>query len=706
VTEDNTEGRGQQPKAEGPGGADPKGTRKLAAILSADVAGYSRLMAEDDQATVAALQKARAVFRASIEAHSGRLIDTAGDSVLAEFRSVVEAVQCAVDVQEKLKAVNEPVSEDRRMVFRIGVNQGDVIEQPDGTIYGDGVNVAARLEGLAEPGTVNVSGKVFDEIEDRLDVGFEFIGEHEVKNIAKPVRAYVVVPEGSAETISRRSKKRLKLSPVHALAGALAVVVVVLLGVMFWPHETDDTGALEVVAEATEREPDDPILAMPSGPSIAVLPFDNMSGDPEQEYFVDGFTEDLITSLSQFPDIRVIARNSSFHFRGQSIDIREIGRELGADFVMEGSIRRDQENLRVAAQLIDTTDGSHVWSDTFDTPLALSNVFASQDTIIEMVAERVGGTYGAITQQSFAQGRAFSRPSTLSAYECSLRSYQYDRMITLEAQIAARTCFEEALNREPNYVTGWALLAVLYADDYSLGWNQVPDALASAKEAAEQAVKLGGNSQIARYALAEVHYAVHEEREQFLSEAERAISLNPNNAFVIGVLGTHMIWGEARERGFALLKKAHQLNPFYPPWQNLGYADYYFWKGDFDTALKYADYGLAEDPDNPGTLICKIALLGHMGRVSDAERVTEHLRQIFPDFATIVGAEAILARHFYEAKHVALYAEGLQKAGMPEATEPPSRPIIAVLPFDNLSGDPEQEYFADGITEDIITRLA
>ncbi|MDP6952816.1 MAG: adenylate/guanylate cyclase domain-containing protein, partial [Alphaproteobacteria bacterium] len=389
-----------------------EGQRKLAAIVAADAAGYSRLMAEDDRATVAAVKEAREVFRERIEAHGGRLVDTAGDSVLAEFRSDVEAVQCAVEVQEKLAEINEPVPEDRRMLFRIGVNTGDVIEEADGTLYGDGVNVnvAARLEGLAEPGSINISARVHDDVEGKVDVGFVDIGEHEVKNIARPVRAYRVVAAGAPEVTVKSYSSRKRLGLIAAfLAG-----VVVLAGVLWW-QARDPESSLMVTVDGAPTE--SPALAMPTGPAIAVLPFDNFGGDSDQDYFADGLTEDIITALSHFQGIRVIARNSTFKYRGTAVDVREVAADLGADYVLEGSVRRTSENIRVTVQLLDAVDGSHIWAEKYDRILDAAQLFAAQDEITDHVSSAIAGDAGVIVGREL--GEVFRKaPESLFVYDC------------------------------------------------------------------------------------------------------------------------------------------------------------------------------------------------------------------------------------------------------------------------------------------------
>ena len=351
--------------------------QRLAAILAADVAGYSRLMGDDERATIATLNQFRAIFREHIEANQGRVVDMAGDSVLAIFETAAGAVLTGVAVQTALAEKNEELAADRRMVFRIGVHLGDIHQQDDGTIYGDGVNVAARLESLAEPGGICVSDMARGAVKGHLDLDFADLGEQTVKNIAEPVRAYRILAKGEVAPAGAR-----KRTPIYLVAAA--VVVLAIVGVGWWQFG----GAPE--PEVVELAPGE-LPPVPSGPAIAVLPFDNLSGDREQEYFADGLAEDILTRLTAFLDLKVIARNSSFQYKGTAVDVREVGRELGADYVLEGSVRRDATSIRISAQLLDARDGSHVWAETYDRDLSVASVFAIQDEITEHVTAAIGG---------------------------------------------------------------------------------------------------------------------------------------------------------------------------------------------------------------------------------------------------------------------------------------------------------------------------
>ena len=351
--------------------------RKLTAILSADVQGYSRLMGDDEVATVETITEYRETITSLVTQWEGRVVDSPGDNILAEFASVVDAVQCAVEIQQVLKSKNADLPENRRMVFRIGVNLGDVIQEGD-RIYGDGVNIAARIEGLADGGGICISGSAYEQIENKLALGYEYLGEHSVKNIAKPIKVFKVPMEPRDI-----SKEKRKGRPKRWLWAAVAAVVLFLgiTAAIFWnyyylpaPVDIDPEGKMT--------------FALPKGPSIAVLPFDNMSEDPKQDYFCDGITETIIGALSHSKDLFVIARNSTFAYKGKSIDVRQVGRELGARYVLEGSIQKTGNRIRITAQLIDAKSGNHLWSERYDRDL--KDIFALQDEITIKIMTALG----------------------------------------------------------------------------------------------------------------------------------------------------------------------------------------------------------------------------------------------------------------------------------------------------------------------------
>jgi TolB-like protein/class 3 adenylate cyclase len=414
--------------------------RKLAAILSADVKGYSRLMGEDEEVTLRTLNVYKEVMGSLIQQHRGRVVGTAGDSVLAEFGSVVDAVQCAVEMQQVLRAKNAVVPENRRMEFRIGINLGDVIEEGD-TIYGDGVNIAARLEGLAEAGGICISGSAFEQIENKLPLRYDYLGEQEVKNIAKPVRVYRarIEPEAVPSKLGKEKKPAQKRLPKAALA---IIAVVVIAGAVSLYHF--------VLRPAPPRElasKERMAYQLPDQPSIAVLPFVNMSGDPKQEFFSDGITESIITALSKIPRLLVIARNSTFTYKGKPVKVKQVSEELGVRYVLEGSVQRSADRVRIEAQLIDALSGHHVWAERYERDL--KDPFAMQDevTLKILKAMQVKLTEG----ETAILIQKWNCSENLECYLKFLEAQNYVTRHTIEGNALARRKAEEALALCPGH---------------------------------------------------------------------------------------------------------------------------------------------------------------------------------------------------------------------------------------------------------------
>lgn len=377
--------------------------RRLTTIVAADVAEYSRLIGLDEEGTLAALRGHReALIDPLLEQYGGRVANTAGDSLLIEFPSAVEAVRCAIAVQEGMVERNANIPEDQRIEFRVGINVGDVVDQ-DGDLLGDGVNIAARLEAQAPPGGIVLSRSVRDQVRDRMDLDLADLGEIEVKNIARPVRAFQVVGDGE---IARSLPSGRSLRRVSWYVAALVLVVAGAAG--WWRF-----GAENEPAEI------DPILALPTGPKIVVLPFDNLSGDPDQDYFVDGLVEDLTTRLTEHGYLYVIARNSAFKYKGKSPDVRDVGVDLGVDYVVEGSVRRSGDRIRVNAQLLDAHDGTHIWARTYDRDFDVAGLFGIQDELTTPISRAVGEVKGAISQ-TLLKGMEAKRPKDIASYECVL----------------------------------------------------------------------------------------------------------------------------------------------------------------------------------------------------------------------------------------------------------------------------------------------
>ena len=626
--------------------SDTGQSRKVTTILAADAVSYSRLMSEDEVATVAALNVRRAIFRENIEGRGGRIIDTAGDSVLAELKSVVEAVEAAVAIQDAIEQANAPEPEDRRMLFRIGVNLGDVIEQDDGTLYGDGVNIAARLEGLAEPGGVIISESAHLQVRRNPNLAFADAGVHDVKNIPDPVRAFQVLAPGAVPARGALPKRAL------ALAAAIAVVA----GIALWQA----TRAPEPLELAEAPVTADPVLAMPQGPVIVVLPFENVGGDPEQDYFSDGLTEDLITGLSRFRDLMVIGRNTSFQYKGSGVDARQVADEIGARYVTEGSVRRAGETIRVTAQLIDASDGTELWTERFDRELTAANLFELQDEITAQIVGAVAGSYGAISRDLLQETRPVGTEN-LEAYDCVLRAYAYEQLLTPEAHLVTRDCLERAVVLDPDYADAWSKLAFLYADEFAFNYNARPDPLDRALKAAQKGVELDPSSQTTHWHLARTHFWRNEVDEAII-EAERALALNPNNAFVLAAAGVYMAptGPEALTRGVALAEKAMRIDPNPAGWYHAANILAHYHARDYEAARQ-----AALKMNIPGfyyTHMYRLAIYGQLGRADDAAASRAKLLALYPSFAEYAQYELDKYNVFPELS--AHFMDGWQKGGL------------------------------------------
>ncbi len=575
-----------------------KAKRRLAAILAADVAGYSRLMGDDERATMDTLNAYRDIFRQHISDHDGRVVDTAGDSVLAVYGSVVEAVESAVEVQAQLAMSNADLPEARRMLFRIGINLGDVIEQDDGTLYGDGVNVAARLESLADPGGICLSESAHMQAEGKVESAFEDIGEHEVKNIARPVRAYRVA-------------------------------------------------AGEMAAEVSE-----PALGIPDKPSIAVLPFTNMSGDAEQDYFSDGITEDLITELSRFRELFVIARNTTFTYKGKAVNVEQVGRELGVRYVLEGSIRKAGNRVRITAQLIDAKTGGHVWAERYDR--VLEDIFALQDEITRQMV----GTLGVKLEQVELE-QSMRKPTTdLEAYDYVLRSLKWWHTTTPEDHALGRDLLEKAVALDPNYAQAHAHLANAYVNEFVFEFNPRPDPLGRALASAKRAVELDPSYAFAHYILARCYYYEKDDR-MFEAEAETALSLNPNDADALADLGNMYSLTFARlQDGSDMAERAMRLNPHHPGFYRYAVLFQHVFEGRYQEALTEIR---KTDLVYWASYIWLAVIHGQMGETAKARADCEKLLALKPDFTT----DWYLERRRFHASLREPFLAGAAKAGLP-----------------------------------------
>jgi adenylate cyclase len=594
--------------------------RKLTAILSADVKGYSRLMGEDEEATVRTITAHRKVITSVIEKYRGRVVDSPGDNILAEFVSVVDAVQSAVEIQEVIRAKNAELPEDRRMEFRIGINLGDVIQEGE-RIYGDGVNIAARVEGLAEAGGICISGSAYEQIENKLALGYDYIGEHTVKNIVKPIRVYKV-PTGP-ETLQKVSEEK-KPAPGWQKA-AFAVVIALLVvagGVALWKSSHSPISPT-IEAASVEKM----AFPLPDKPSIAVLPFDNLSGDPEQEYFSDGLTEEIISALSGVPKLFVIARNSTFTYKGKPVKAQQVAEELGVRYVLEGSVRKAGDKVRITAQLVDALNGHHLWAKRYDRNI--SDIFAVQD---ELTKEIITAMQVKLTQGE--QARTVARGTdNLEAYLKCLQANELFLKHNMESNALVKQLAEEAIALDPEYAWAYYRLGGSYELDVWLGTTESPkDSLAKATELLEKAILLDNN-------LAEAHgllgfiYAVEKQHDRALAQVKKAVALNPNSARAHIYLGKVHTFARRYEESIPEYKKAIRLNPI-PP-------GYYFWSlglsygqaGQYDEAITWCEKAIHMEPDDLLARIMMTAVYSWSERDEEARAEAAEVLRIDPDFS-------------------------------------------------------------------------
>jgi len=596
--------------------------RKLTAILSADVKGYSRLMGEDDKATVRTITAYREVITEIVQKHRGRVVDSPGDNILAEFASVIDAVGSAVEIQEELETRNAELPEDRKMEFRIGINLGDVIQEGE-RIYGDGVNVAARVESLADPGGICVSGTVFDQIESKLPLGYEYLGEQSVKNISKPVRIYKALmdPEAVGKVIGEK-----RAEPRRGQRVALAVVTVLLLivgGLLIWRVASPP---LEVASVEKMAFP------LPDRPSIAVLPFDNLSQDPKQEYFSDGLTEEIISTLSKVPKLFVIARNSTFTYKGKPVKVQQVAEELGVRYVLEGSVRRAGDKIRITAQLIDALSGNHLWADKYDRNL--DDIFAIQDEITKRIitAMQVKLTEG-------EQARAVARGTdNLEAYLKHLQANELLHQINIESNALARQLAEEAIALDPEYAMAYKALGQSHMLDIWLGTTKSRKAsMAKAMELVHKAIVLD-DSFAEAHALLGYLYTMTRQYDKGIAEAEKAVALNPNSAESHMRLGKTLSFAGRWEKSIPEYKKAIRLNPiprniyFY----SLGLS--YCYKGQYEEAIEWCEKAIREAPDSLYARIMMTVVYSQSGRLDEARAQAAEVLRIQPKFTVKRGA--------------------------------------------------------------------
>ena len=584
--------------------------RRLTAVVAADVAGYSRLMAADEEGTLADLKShRRALIGPKIKQHRGRIVKTTGDGVLLEFASVVDAVRCAVEVQRGMVARNEAVAQEMRIEFRIGIHVGDIIID-DNDIFGDGVNIAARLEGIAEPGGICISDDAHHQIRGKVDISYDDMGQRTLKNIAEPVRAWRVRVGSNA------------------------------------------TSAMQPNPSARPAQ----ILALPDKPSIAVLPFQNMSGDPEQEYFTDGMVEDITTALSRFKSLFVIARNSTFTYKGKAVDIKQVGRELGVRYVLEGSVRKAGGRVRITGQLIEAAIGHHVWADHFDG--SLEDVFELQDRVTESV---VGAIEPSLALAEINRGR--SKPTeSLDAYDCYLRALLPFYLHTRDGNETSVMWLSRAIDLDPDYASAKALLAVVLQMRAVQGWANAADRT-RAVELAKEALIAGRDDPMVLCWVALVLAYFAQEYEQALAVADRAVALNPNSAQLLGYSAWVYCFACFNlEKAIEYFDRAIRLSPRDPYVGGMlgGLAIANLIINRNEEAARVSQLAIRESPNLTAPYRGQMVALVRLGRTDEARKIAERMLALDPGY-TITKRPKFRDRVFQES-----YCAALKAAGLPE----------------------------------------
>lgn len=619
--------------------------RRLAAILAADLVGFSRLMEADEEGTLRRLQDTfQLVVTPAITTHSGRLVKTAGDGLLAEFHSVFDAVRCALEIQERQGERNSDLPADCSLQFRIGINLGDIMVAGE-DIFGDGVNVAARLEGLAEPGGVLLSGSAYDQVKKQPEFGFAFHGEQRVKNLAEPVRVYTVSPgPGQAGTAPAfRSPVRAKVVRRWMVAAAAALAVGVGAAILWLGPWTG---------------PSEAGLPLPGKPSIAVLPFDNLSDDERLGRLADGMVTDIINNMSRFSELFVIARNSSFTYQGKRADVRQVGQELGVRFVLEGTVAGDSAAIHVSTQLIDTKTGVQKWSEQYDRPL--TDLFAIQSDITERVVGAIASARGAVEQAALQEARR-RNPKSLDAYDLYLVGTAVRLKLDRDDNFRAESILRKAVAEDPGLEPAWVQLALLYYNRIDNGWGDPSSAMDQWLEAAKTSAELDPEDAMAHTVLG-LRYLFGLEFERLLQDFNAALDANPNHPIALAIIGDNLAWLEPPGRAVDLVERAKRLNPRNLAWVSHHSKVAYFFARQFEKSINEI-----HQHDDPGLWDFMFLALDYaeLGQADKAREAGARLLALRPD----LSAELFLAENGeYSPAAVdnrALWLDGWSKAGLP-----------------------------------------
>jgi len=623
--------------------------RKLTAILNADAVGYSRLMREDEETTVRDIAAHRFLITEIIQQHHGRVIDSPGDNVFAEFASVVDAVNGAIKIQGEIKKSNTDTPIDRRMEFRIGINLGDVIEEED-QIYGDGVNIAARVEGLALAGGISISGTVYEHIKDKLSLGYHYLGEQDVKNIPEPIRIYRLLtgPEATGKMIGEKMPKARQLR--RSVFGFLSLIMIVAgaAGVWYYYYRPSFVPAsIEKMA-----------FPLPEKPSIAVLPFTNMSGDPEQEYFSDGITEDLITDLSNISGLFVIARNSTFTYKGKSVNPAKIAEELGVRYILEGSVRKYQDQVRINAQLIDAITGGHLWAERYDGKMI--DVFKLQDTVNKKIVEALAVKLTAHDKKRFQS----KDTQNIEAYDTFLKGLASYRKGLIEDTKLAITYFERAIELDPNYWKAYAALAAVYMNVYRSGGEALIAGVGfSPRLRAEELNRVSmKNPTPLSYQVAAVIYIEKRMHELAIDDANQAIYLDPNDPESYYALAWSLVWTGRANEALKYISKAMRLDPYYPPYYLYVVGLAHFITGKYEKAAGSFERLLNRNPDYILAMPYLIASYSYLDRVNKAKAMLEIYSKRFALDPVLLLGTAQVYSPFKRDEDLNRFVKGFRKA--------------------------------------------
>ena len=626
--------------------------RKLTTIFSADVVGYSRLMGDDEAATVKTLEQYKLIMSALIRQHRGRVVDSPGDNLLAEFTSVVDAVQCAVATQKELQARNADLPENRRMQFRIGVNLGDVIEEAS-RIYGDGVNIAARLESLADPGGICVSKTAFDHIESKLPLGYEYLGEQQVKNITKPVGAYRVLMDPRV-TVAGKSKQPVTRSVLHNRSALTCAAVVLLLAVGFGVWHLYFRQKTSPVEKASLEKMAFPL---PDKPSIVVLPFVNLSENYKQDYFIDGLTLDIIASFSKIRDLFVIARDSALAYKGKTTSVKQIAEELGVRYVLEGSYRRVGERVRVTAQLIDALSGRHLWTERYDR--SMDDLFALQDEITMSIVTAL--------QVKLTEGEKIGvllrKTNNLAAYEKYLIGREHFLRFNPDDNIIARPLLKEAIALDPNFGSPYVDLAWTYMMDILYGASASPkESLEQAEQLAQKAIRLDEANPFA-YGLQGDILRTKKRYEDAIVQLEKAVGLSPNYSLSQAQLGRTLMYAGRFEEALPWLEKAIRLDPLPLNWYVTCVGICYLHLGRLEDSVKEFKKVLNRNPNDLTAAIRLVAAYSLLERKEEANAAAAEVLRLNPKFSIARIAKSWAYKNDSDRD---LEMNALRLAGLPE----------------------------------------